>query len=171
MYDRAAEVAPHDAVGPRTGGSRAAAWGEVELAEPRLAEALRRDSRDASAWHMLGLVRLKLHDFDGARQAYTAGLQADPKALENRLGLATLAVAEGDAAGALGHYDALARARPKNGDVQLGRAWALMKLGRLDEAESAIDQAERLGGSPGAIRAQRRLLGKLRAAVESQRIR
>ena len=112
-----------------------------------------------------------MHDFDGARQAYSAGLAADPKALENRLGLATLAVAEGNATTALEHYEALARARPKNGDMQLGRSWALMKLGRLGDAENAIDRAERLGGSPDAIRAQRRLLEKLRAAGESQRIR
>ena len=171
MYDRAAEVAPRDAVGPRTGGARAAAWGEVELAEPRLSEALRRDPRDATSWHTLGLVRLKLHDFRGARQAYAAGLAADPNALENRLGLATLAVAEGNPVMALEQYDALARARPKNGDVQLGRAWALLKLGRLSEAEGAIDRAEQLGGSPDAIRAQRRLLSKLQAGAESQRIR
>src|SRR5262249_20749109 len=40
MYDRAAEVAPGDPAGPRTGGLRAARWGELEIAAPRLEEAL-----------------------------------------------------------------------------------------------------------------------------------
>src|SRR5882724_5965252 len=59
QYDRAAEVAPRDPVGPLTGGLRAARWGEVELAEPRLSEALRRDPRNGQAWHALGLVRAR----------------------------------------------------------------------------------------------------------------
>ncbi|GMV12745.1 MAG: tetratricopeptide repeat protein [Myxococcales bacterium] len=171
MYDRAAEVAPRSPAGARAGGLRAAEWGEAELAEPRLAEAVRRDRRDARAWHALGLVRLKLRDFAGAKAAYSGGLAAAPSSLDNRLGLATVAVAEGDAATALEHYDALARERPKLGDLQLGRAWALLELRRLDEAEAALARAESLGGSPGAIRAQRRLLVKLKAAAEPQRIR
>jgi Flp pilus assembly protein TadD len=166
MFDRAAEVAPKDPAGPREGGLRAAAWGEAELAEPRLAEALRRDPRDAKVWHVLGLVRLKLEDFDGAREAYGKGLVADPTALENRVGLATVALAVGDAKAALEQYDVLAQARPKVGDVQLGRAWALARLGRFDEAEAALDQAEKLGGSRRAIRAQRQALGKLKAHAE-----
>lgn len=164
MYDRAAEVAPADPAGPREGGRRAAEWGEAELAEPRLREALTRDSRDAESWHVLGLVRLRLGDRPGARAAYRAGLKADPTALENRLGLATVAVAEGDAREALEHYDALAQARPKLGDLELGRAWALARLGRIPEAEAALARAESLGGDARAIRAQRRALEKLRAA-------
>jgi len=171
MYDRAAEVAPKSAAGPRAGGSRAAVWGEAELAEPRLTEALRRDPRDPKSWHTLGLVRLKLGDSKGAKAAYAAGLAADPSALENRLGLATVAVAERDAHAALEHYAALCRARPKLGDLQLGRAWALLELGRLGEAEAALAQAERLGASRSAIRAQRSLLAKLRSGAEAQRIR
>lgn len=171
MYDRASDVAPKNPAGARAGGMRAAQWGEAELAEPRLAESLRRDPKDAKVWHALGLARLKLRDLKGAKQAYASGLVAAPASLDNRLGLATVAVAEGDAAGALEQYDLLARARPKLGDVQLGRAWALMKLGRLDDAEVAIGKAESSGGSPAAIRAQKHLLARLRATAEPQRIR
>src|SRR5258705_1096541 len=53
-YDRAAELAPRDPLGPLTGGLRAARWGELELAEPRLQEAVRRDPKDPAAWHPLG---------------------------------------------------------------------------------------------------------------------
>src|SRR5690606_7147240 len=54
-YDRAAQVAPDDPLGPKQGGMRAARWGELALAEPRLVEALRRAPRDAEVWHALGL--------------------------------------------------------------------------------------------------------------------
>jgi Flp pilus assembly protein TadD len=162
MYDRAAEVAPKRPDGPREGGLRAAAWGEVELAEPRLIETLRRDPRDAEAWHALGLVRMHLEDFDGAREAYQKGLVADPEALENHVGLATLAVKTGDAKSALAEYDVIAKARPRMGDAHLGRSYALIQLGRLDEAEQAISRAEQLRASRRAIALQRKLIAQLR---------
>ncbi len=162
LYDRAAEVAPRDPAGPREGGMRAARWGEVELAEPRLAEALRRDPRDAAVWHALGLVRAKQGDRAGAREAYESGLRADPQALENRVGLATLALARGDASAALAQYDALVAARPRFADARLGRSLALIELGRLDEAERALGEATRLGADRRAVAAQRRLLRELR---------
>jgi tetratricopeptide (TPR) repeat protein len=177
-YDRAAAAAPHDPLGPLTGGLRAARWGEAELAEPRLEEALRRLSprtgaaarhdrpnpRAANAWHALGLVRLRLGDAKGAKAAYSSGLTADPGALENRLGLATVALAEGNAADALAQYDAILAARPKFGDAELGRAWALMRLGRLDEAREALDRAYRLGANRAVIARQQRLLAELERA-------
>jgi tetratricopeptide (TPR) repeat protein len=163
QYDTAAEVAPQDPLGPLTGGLRAAEWGEAELAEPRLVEALARDSKNARAWHALGVVRLKRGDLQGAKNAYSSGLSADPAALENRIGLATAALAEDDPKGALKQYDAILAARPTFGDAELGRAWALMRLGRLDEAEKALDQGYRLGASRRALAKQRALLAELRA--------
>jgi tetratricopeptide (TPR) repeat protein len=162
QYDRAAEAAPSDPLGPLTGGLRAARWGEVELAEPRLAEALRREPRNAEAWHALGLVRTHRGDLDGAVIAYSSGLKADPRAIEDHVGLATIALLRGDAAAALGEYDAIVSARPKFGDAQLGRSWALMKLGRLDDAQHALDRARDLGASQRALVAQQRALATLR---------
>ncbi|HVJ14631.1 MAG TPA: tetratricopeptide repeat protein [Polyangiaceae bacterium] len=163
-YDAAAAAAPKDPLGPLTGGLRAARWGEAEIAEPRLVEALRRDPRSAEAWHALGLVRLKLGDLQGAKSAYSSGLRADPHALENRLGLATVALAEGDAAAALAQYDAILAERPKFSDGELGRAWALIRLGRLDEAREALDRAYRLGANRAVIARQRRVLDELASA-------
>ncbi len=171
MYDRAAEVAPSNPAGPREGGLRAARWGEVELAEPRLSEAVRRAPKDAEAWHALGVVRLKLRDVAGAEKAYRAGLAADQTAVENRVGLATVAVMRDDAPAALRQYDALIAARPRLGDAHLGRSWALLRLGRFDDAERALGVAERLGASPRAVGAQRRLLARLRRAAEEQKNR
>jgi tetratricopeptide (TPR) repeat protein len=163
QYDRAAEVAPRDPLGPLTAGLRAARWGEPELAEPRLVEALRRDPRNAQAWHALGLARARLGNLDGAALAYQSGLRADPQALENRVGLATIALLRGDAESALGEYDALVSARPNFADAHLGRSWALMKLGRLDDAQRALDRAQELGASARPLGAQRRALAELRS--------
>ena len=157
-YDQAAQLAPRDPLGPLTGGLRAARWGELELAEPRLREAVRRGPEDPAAWHALGLVQLSRGDLAGAEKAYRSGLLADPAALENRVGLATLAVSRGDLAAALVQYDAIAQSRPKLADAQLGRSFALLGLGRLDDARHALEEAERLGGDPRVVAAQRREL-------------
>jgi tetratricopeptide (TPR) repeat protein len=163
QYDRAAEVAPRDPLGPLTGGLRAAHWGESELAEPRLSEALRRDPRNSEAWHALGLVRARRGDLDGATVAYNSGLRADPRAVENHIGLATIALLRGNAAAALSEYDAIVSARPNFADAQLGRSWALLKLGRLDDAQHALDRARDLGASPRPLGAQRRALSAARS--------
>src|SRR5258706_8193387 len=157
-YDRAAELSPRDPLGPLTGGLRAARWGELDLAEPRLREAVRRDPKDPAAWHALGLVQLSQGNAQGAEQAYRSGLLADPAALENRVGLATLALSRGDLSAALEQYDAIAARRPNLADAQLGRSFALLGLGRFDEARHALGEAERLGGDRRGIAAQRREL-------------
>ena len=159
-YDQAAEVAPTDALGPLTGGLRAARWGELDLAEPRLREAVRRGPKDPAAWHALGLVQLSQGNLAGAEQAYRSGLLADPAALENRVGLATLAISRGDLPAALAQYEAIAQRRPNLADAQLGRSFALIGLGRFDDARHALDEAARLGGEPSVISAQRRELAR-----------
>ncbi len=158
MYDRAAEVAPSDPSGPRTGGLRAARWGEAELAAPRLEEALRRDPRAAAVWHALGLVRLHLRDLAGAEQAYESGLVASPSALENRIGLATLALKRGAPEQALQQYDRVLRERPSYAEGYLGRAWAQIALSRFDDAEASLDEARRHGADGAAINRQEALL-------------
>ena len=162
-YDRAAEVAPADAVGPRTGGLRAARWGEAELAEPRLSEALRRNPADSEGWHALGVVRMRLGDSAGARRAYLAGLVADPQDLTHRVGLATLALHDGRPADALAEYDRILAARPELADAHLGRSWALIQLGRLQAARAALADARAAGADPQAVRRQLALLDALEA--------
>jgi tetratricopeptide (TPR) repeat protein len=159
-YDQASALAPGDPLGPLTGGLRAARWGELELAEPRLLEAVRRGPKDPAAWHALGLVQLSRGNLAGAEQAYRSGLLADPSALENRVGLATVAVSRGDLAAALVQYDAIVERRPNLADAQLGRSFALMGLGRFSEASRALDAAERLGGNRRVVSAQRRELAR-----------
>ncbi|MGE0327507.1 MAG: tetratricopeptide repeat protein [Polyangiaceae bacterium] len=166
LYDAATEVAPKDARGPKTAGLRAARWGEVELAEPRLDEATRRDPNDAETWHALGLVRAQLGNASGAQEAYTSGLRADPTAVENHLGLASLAVQADQPSVALKHYSALLRARPRFAPGYLGQSWALLRLGRYDEAERALDRGAELGANRRVVARQRQLLQHLRKAAE-----
>lgn len=163
LYDRAAEVAPRDPVGPKTGGLRSARWGELELARPRLEESLRRDARDAEVWHALGLVCLKLGDELAAEHAYRSGLMADPHALENHVGLATLAFMQERPDRALDEYDAVLAERPKRADAMLGRSLALIELRRFDEAERTLSDAERGGADRAVVTKQRRLLAAARS--------
>jgi tetratricopeptide (TPR) repeat protein len=154
-YDEAAAIAPESPAGPLEGGMRCARWGEVEEAKPRLEEAIRRGARDAETYHALGVVLLHLKDLDGAEKAYREGLRVDPKHDENLIGLATVAVMRDDAKGALAAYDALVAKHPNYAAGQLGRAWALAKLGRKGEAREALDRAEALGAPKANIERQR----------------
>lgn len=158
-YDQAASVAPEDALGPKRGGMRAARWGELLLAEPRLREAVLRAPRDAEAWHALGVVLVGLHRLDAARQAYLAGIAADGQALENRLGLATVALRQNEPEAALDQYERLLAARPKFTDALLGKSWSLILMGDYSSAKAALLEAERLGGDRGSIARQRGELG------------
>jgi tetratricopeptide (TPR) repeat protein len=157
-YDEAAKIAPNSPAGPHEGGMRAAHWGEAEAAEPRLAEAVRRGQKDAETFHALGLVRVHTGDLDGAVEAYRQALAIDPDALENYLGLATVAIVKEDAAGALGAYNALLAKRPTYAPAELGRAWALGKLGQRSEAEKALDRALELGAPKAMVDKQRKAL-------------
>jgi tetratricopeptide (TPR) repeat protein len=157
-YDEAAAVAPSSPDGPREGGMRSARWGEIEQARPRLEEAVRRGAHDAETWHALGLVRLHLGDYDGAAESYRAGAAADPKGAQNWLGLATVGMARGDAQLALGAYDQVLARSPRFAPAQLGRAWALAKLGRKDEAARALDRAEEMGAPATNVARQRAAL-------------
>ncbi|HLV66324.1 MAG TPA: tetratricopeptide repeat protein [Polyangiaceae bacterium] len=157
-YDRAGVVAPNDAAGPRTGGFRAAAWGELELAEPRLSEAVRRNPNDGRAWHALGVVRARLGRLDAAEAAYTSGLSVDPDGVDNRIGLATVSLLRDDPRGVLREYDALLARHPEVVDAHLGRSWALIRLARYDEAEDALRRAESLGADREVVTRQRKWL-------------
>ncbi len=163
-YDHASSIAPNEVLGAKRGGLRAARWGELALAEPRLAEASRRAPSDVEVWHALGLVRLGLGNFSGSRQAYTAGLAANPQALENRLGLATVALRLGEPEAALEQYEALLAARPAFTDALLGKSWSLILMGRLSSAEAALHRAETLGAAAATIARQRLEIEKRKRA-------
>ncbi len=165
-YDEAARVAPEDPRGPREGGLRCAKWGEKEAARARLEEAVRRGDDEPATYHALGLVRLALGDRAGARQAYGAGL-ATPKGKSDAtcvLGLATVAVLADDGGEALRWYDELALRRPQLAAAQLGRAWALAKLGRFADADAALEEAKVRGAAADEVAKLRAFVAERRAA-------
>jgi tetratricopeptide (TPR) repeat protein len=63
-----------------------------------------------------------------------------------------------DPAEALREYDLILAERPRFGDASLGRSWALLRLGRLAEAEKALAEAEKNGGDRAVIARQRQAL-------------
>ena len=73
--------------------------------------------------------------------------------------LATAAVAQGDAGKALAAYGEVLARRPRFASAELGRAWALAKLGRKEEAMRALDHAQELGAPAENIARQRAALG------------
>ena len=82
----------------------------------------------------------------------------DPQGPECWLGLASVAVTRGDAAGALSAYEHLRTLRPRFAAAELGRAWALIQLGRREEAARALDHAQELGAPAAQLARQRALL-------------
>ena len=162
-YDHAGRVAPRDERGPRYAGRRATRWGRFSVVEPRLREALRRKPNDPEAWHLLGFVLQATGRLDEARTAYQRGLESSPAHLENRLGLATVALRQGEPARALRHYRLLVEERPGFGAGHLGVSWSLMALGRFAEAEQALVEASEVGASPRVIERQRRWAQRARA--------
>jgi tetratricopeptide (TPR) repeat protein len=97
-------------------------------------------------------------DVDGAEGAYRRGTRADANAAENWLGLATVGLVRKDYAAALAAYEAVLARRPTYADAELGRAFSLAKLGRVAEAEKALERAEALGASKAHVEKQRRAL-------------
>jgi Flp pilus assembly protein TadD len=134
-----------------------------------LSEALRRAPSDARTWHALGVVRLKLGDLPGAESAYREGATRDPRGLDNHIGLATLALVRDDPRAVLVEYEVVLTLSPDFADAKLGRAWALVRLGRFADAEQAIDDAARLGASSRTVEKQRRWLESERAKSASTR--
>jgi tetratricopeptide (TPR) repeat protein len=144
-YDDAAARAPLSPAGPREGGLRAARWGEVEVALPRLTEAVRRGAEDTETLHALGLVRLHAGDRDGAAEAYVRCSVHDKEDTSCLLGLATLALMREDHKAGLAAYDGVLARRRDHVGALLGRAYCLLMLGEKDAGIKAVDRAESLG--------------------------
>jgi len=157
-YDEAGVRAPSSPLGPREGGLRAAHWGEAEVAVERLTEAVKRGARDPETFHALGLAKMKLNDLKGAHEAYEHGVAAAPAKIDSLIGLATVALAEKNYAAALDAYDRILLNEPTFASAWLGRAYALIRLGRFEEATASINKAEALGAPKANVEKQRALL-------------
>ncbi len=144
-YDEAATRAPQSPAGPREGGLRAARWGEVEVALPRLTEAVKRGADDTETLHALGLVRLHAGDLEGAHEAYVRCSRRDKEDTGCLLGLATLALKRDDLRAALTAYDSVLARRRDHVGALMGRAYCLLLLGENEAGLRALDRAAELG--------------------------
>jgi tetratricopeptide (TPR) repeat protein len=156
-YDRASMLAPLSPLGPKTGGLRAAHWGEAAEAKPRLEEALRRGDRDPNTFHALGLCYVHLGQNEQALAAYEQGAALE-QGTSNLLGIATVALSVKDYAAALAAYDRLLVRSPRHVAAALGRAYCLARLGRTEEATQALASAQALGAPPSNVAKIRALL-------------
>ncbi|MGH7269468.1 MAG: hypothetical protein ACREJ3_03475, partial [Polyangiaceae bacterium] len=91
---------------------------------------------------------------------YRACAEQNPKEAECWLGLATVGIVRGDSRLALAAYDHVLVCAPGFAPAELGRAWALTRLGRTNEASRALDRAEELGARAENVARQRAALAK-----------
>ncbi|HEX7185981.1 MAG TPA: tetratricopeptide repeat protein [Thermoanaerobaculia bacterium] len=139
-FENAARLAPADARWAYYLGALLQALGDFEAAEARLARALELKpggDLEGAILIRLGEVRLQLGRPDEARKAFEAALPTAAAAA--RFGLGRVALAQGDARAAAGHFEAALAAQPGASEVRSPLAIAYRKLGRLDDARKALE--------------------------------
>ena len=113
-------------------GERARGAGDLDGAVSALDRATTLAGWEPRWWERLGITHGAREDGAAAREALTAGVEADPRALSPRLNLARLTVALGDAVAASEHYRVVLDLEPHH-------------VGLHREAAEAITQAEGTG--------------------------
>lgn len=68
----------------------------------------------------LGVARLRNGEAEAARRAFEEALRLDPRHVQAHANLAALLLARGDAAGAVAHYEAALKQRPRAQDLREG---------------------------------------------------
>ena len=125
---------PPKAIALNEEGAEALGAGDVEIAEARLALALEYNPRFTEAWVNMGLVKLRGHDFAGARADFDRAHELNPDLPAPMHALGILEEVLGQPRKAEARYaDALA--------IDPGFAASRANLGRLLFARGAIDDA------------------------------
>jgi Flp pilus assembly protein TadD len=109
-YDRAVREAPEARSGAFAARKLSLAllfWGELADAETALEKVVSLRPRDASAWHDLGVVRVRTGDTAGGEVALRRAIALQPKQPMSRIAVAALLVNQRRFAEALREYDAL----------------------------------------------------------------
>jgi tetratricopeptide (TPR) repeat protein len=136
--ENAARLAPGDVRWVYSLGALLQATGDFAAAEARFAKTLELRPGDPPALIRLGEVRLQLGRPDEARQAFEAALETPGTAAAAHFGLGRVALAQGDARAAAGHFEAVLKSQPGASEVRSPLAIAYRKLGRLDDARTAL---------------------------------
>ena len=129
------------------------AWetGQLDEAKQQADAALRLDPKYFEAKNFRGVIAMFQKDYRTAEAYFESALQQAPKDLKfNASNNLALALAEQDDESkkqrALGLADDNVQKYPRHGEARSTYGWVLYKLGRLDEAEKAL-QAVVTGGS------------------------
>jgi hypothetical protein len=118
--------------------------GAFDLAEEAAARAADRAPNDASAWHRLGRLRLRLMDRDGAISALERARLVGPT-LEGLLDLALAHHLAGDVGGEVSAAHAATVLEPESREAWSSYAHALARTDRIAECIAACRRALELG--------------------------
>ncbi len=136
--ENAARLAPADLRWSYSLGALLQTTGDFPEAEAHLARALEIRPGDPAVLIRLGEVRLQLGHLDDARQAFEAALPAPGAAAAAHFGLGRVALLQGDARAAVGHFVSALSTQPGAAEIRSPLAIAYRKLGRLDDARAAL---------------------------------
>ncbi|HEX6852559.1 MAG TPA: sulfatase-like hydrolase/transferase [Candidatus Polarisedimenticolaceae bacterium] len=142
-YLAAAKAAPQDAEPSRRLLELRQGRGEGARGIGDLAALAASLPRAAGIWSVVGQARRRAGDLEGARAASERASAADPFLAEAMLLRGELSLEARDPAGALETFDAVLARRADRADAMLGRAKALLALGRAVEAEATLAEISR----------------------------
>ena len=146
--------------------------GDAPAAREQVELALKLAPDDPDAHFTLGYLRLSHGEAKAAIDDYRAGLKGRPDDVTARFNLAGALRESGAPEAALQEYARLAQLAPKNDIVWLGRATALLQLGRCADARAAIESGAGELPRDGALaQALARLLATCPAASPDARAR
>jgi tetratricopeptide (TPR) repeat protein len=121
--------------------------GAIDLAAEAAARAAKRAPQDASAWHRLGRLRLRLMDRDGAVSALERARAAGPT-VEGLLDLALAYHLQGDVGAEVSAAHAATEIEPESRAAWSSYAHALARTDRISECQAACRRALALGDDP-----------------------
>jgi tetratricopeptide (TPR) repeat protein len=130
--------------------ARAGKWQEALEA---FNQALKSDARLPLALNARGIVNAALQQWDAAIDDFTSSSAINPGLADSAANLGTLFIQKGD--GAEGSLEAFERARklcPDSAIIVNGQACAWIALGKLEDAENALNKAEQLNSPRGQVK-------------------
>lgn len=117
-------------------------------AEPWIRRALALRPRYAKAWNTLGVIRLRLRDLTGARQALTIALELDPALFQAHLNLGNAWRADGRVHLALAYYRRALEIAPDYAEAHHNLGVTLIELGELEQGFKAHEWRWKLPNFP-----------------------
>lgn len=154
VYERVFAIAPQDADAYHNLANIAVRRGDLTKAVPLFRKAIAINPRYLHAYYVLGHTLKMLGRPDEAYEAYAKVLELDPADEREQLArvdalyqIATIDLARGDDARAERRLGEVIRAVPDHRSAHWGRAQALLRLGRSEEARIEIQTHARVTAS------------------------